>query len=61
MTLTVKELEVTEKLLEGKTRKEIADELNISENTVKTHLKHINEKLNISNKQELLLLLHTES
>lgn len=61
MTLTVKELEVTEKLLEGKTRKEIADELNISENTVKTHLKHIYEKLNISNKQELLLLLHTES
>ena len=58
VTLTVKEIEVLEKLLDGKTRKEIADELNISENTAKTHLKHIYEKLTISNKQDLLNLLH---
>lgn len=59
--LTAKEVEVIEKMLDGKTRKEIADELNISENTVKTHLKHIYEKLEISNKQELLNLIHKGS
>ena len=56
--LTAKEIEVVEKILGGKSRKEIADELHISENTVKTHLKHIYEKLGIANKQELLTLLH---
>lgn len=56
--LTAKEIEVLEKVLSGKTRKELADELNISENTAKTHLKHIYEKLGISNKQDLLNLVH---
>ena len=56
--LTAKEIEVVEKILGGKSRKEIADELHISENTVKTHLKHIYEKLGIAKKQELLTLLH---
>ena len=59
--LTAKEIEVIEKMLEGKTRKEIAKELSISENTVKTHLKHIYEKLEISNKQDLINLLHKNS
>jgi len=57
-TLTAKEIEVIEKILNGKSRKEIADELHISENTVKTHLKHIYEKLEVANKQELLTFLH---
>ena len=57
-TLTAKEIEVLEKMLDGKARKEIAEGLKISENTVKTHLKHIYEKLEISNKQDLLNLLH---
>ena len=57
-TLTAKEIEVIEKILNGKSRKEIGDELNISENTVKTHLKHIYDKLGIANKQELVNLLH---
>ena len=57
-TLTAKEIDLIEKILNGKSRKEIADELHISENTVKTHLKHIYEKLEVANKQELLTFLH---
>ena len=37
--LTAKEREVLEIVLDGKSRKEIAAELHLSENTVKTHWK----------------------
>ena len=40
---------------------QIADELNISENTAKTHIKHIYEKLNISNRQDLINLLYKKA
>lgn len=59
--LTAKEIEVVEKILDGRSRKEIADELNISENTAKTHIKHIYEKLNISNRQDLINLLYKKA
>lgn len=41
-------------ILEGKSNKEIANELFISLSTVKTHITHIYNKLNVSNRQELL-------
>ena len=54
--LTAKEKEVLELALEGKSRKEIAAILHVSENTVKTHLAHLYEKLNVSGREELLAL-----
>jgi len=41
-------------ILEGKTNKEIANELFISLNTVKTHITNIYSKLKVSNRQELV-------
>lgn len=52
-TLTQREKEILVALLENKKRREIAEELNISENTVKTHTAHIYDKLSISGKEEL--------
>jgi DNA-binding NarL/FixJ family response regulator len=43
--------------INGKTNHEIADELNISERTVKTHLTHIFNKLGVDNKIQLMMLL----
>jgi len=47
---TIKEL-----IISGKSNKEIAAELFISINTVKTHISNIYSKLNIKNRNELLL------
>ena len=38
----------------GRSAKYIAEELTISHNTTRTHIKHVYEKLNIHSKQELL-------
>lgn len=50
--LSVRELEVLNCLAQGKTTAQIAAELFISENTVKTHVRHILEKLEASNRTE---------
>jgi DNA-binding NarL/FixJ family response regulator len=50
--LSSRELEVLDCLAEGKTTLQIAGELYISENTVKTHVRHILEKLEASNRAE---------
>ncbi|WP_405207760.1 response regulator transcription factor [Aquimarina sp. LLG6339-5] len=47
---TIKEL-----IISGKSNKEIANELFISINTVKTHISNIYSKLNISSRKELLV------
>ena len=54
ITLTAKEVEVLEILLSGKNRKEIAEELNLSDNTIKTHIAHIYKKFGVSSKEELM-------
>ncbi len=54
--LTAKEREVLERMLQGQSRKEIASEMHISENTVKTHVKHIYEKLGVSGREEIRAL-----
>lgn len=48
--LTSREINVLSLIAEGKTNKEIADELVISENTVKIHLRNILDKLHLQNR-----------
>jgi DNA-binding CsgD family transcriptional regulator len=55
--LTAKECEVLEMMLLGESRKQIAAELHVSENTVKTHVKHIYEKLGVGGREEIQALL----
>jgi DNA-binding NarL/FixJ family response regulator len=50
--LSAREMEVLACLAQGKTTAQIAGELYISENTVKTHVRHILEKLVASNRAE---------
>ena len=50
--LSSREMEVLDCLAQGKTTIQIAGELFISENTVKTHVRHILEKLGASNRAE---------
>lgn len=52
--LSSRELEVLKLVAAGKTNAEIAGELFISENTVKTHRAHLMEKLNLRNRTELI-------
>ena len=55
--LTQRELEVLQLVLDGKSNKVIAAELAISENTVKTHVKNILSKYNVSSRSELISTL----
>ena len=52
--LSKREQNIQALILEGKTNKEIANELFISISTVKTHITKIYSKLNVSGRQELL-------
>lgn len=52
--LTSREGEVFDRLLQGMNRKEIASELCTSQNTIKTHISHIYEKMNIHSISELM-------
>lgn len=53
-SLTSREIEIFSLLLEGCKRKEIAEKLSLSENTVKTHTSHIFSKLSVTGRAELL-------
>lgn len=57
ISLSNREEEVVEQLLEGKSNKLIAASLNISERTVEFHLKNIYEKYEVSSRVELVLKL----
>lgn len=52
--LTTRQLEIIELVKQGKTNKEIGNELFISENTVKYHLKAIYELLDVNNRVALI-------
>lgn len=52
--LSAREREVLQCILEDKKRKEIAETLCISENTVKTHISKLYSKLGVANRRELL-------
>ena len=53
--LTKRELEVLKLIIQGKTNVEIAEELKISENTVKAHCKSIFEKLKVSRRVDAVV------
>ena len=55
--LTSREIEVFNHLIMDRKRKEIAEKLFVSENTVKKHISNIFTKLNISSKTELLKMI----
>jgi len=55
--LTGREQDVLQLLLSGKTNKDIAAELIISENTVKTHVRNIYSKYDVSSRAELISTL----
>jgi len=52
-SISERESEIIESLASGKTNKEIAAELFISVNTVKTHIKNIYRKLDVKNRVQL--------
>jgi len=54
-TLTSRELEVLKLVARGMSNREIADELYISENTVKNHVRNILEKLHLHSRMEAVI------
>jgi DNA-binding NarL/FixJ family response regulator len=54
---TTRETQVVEKIREGKINKVIAYELNISESTVKIHVRHVMKKLNANNRTHVAFLV----
>lgn len=56
-SLSEREMEVVELLAKGLTNQSISDKLHISVNTVKSHIKRIYKKLNITNRLQLINLL----
>jgi transcriptional regulator EpsA len=57
LSLTEREIEVVEWIKAGKTNQEIAIILSITQNTVKSHLKRIYQKLNVSKRAQAVALL----
>lgn len=56
-SLTERELEVVDWIRAGKTNQEIASILSITENTVKSHLKRVYSKLNVSKRAQAVAIL----
>ena len=52
--LTRRQSEILALILKGYSNKDISKELHISNNTVKTHIHHLYEKLNVKNRMEIL-------
>lgn len=59
--LTPRELEIMQLLCKGRTKAYIAESLYLTENTVKSHAKHIYTKLDVHSKQELMNLVEQQS
>ena len=55
--LSVREREILELILQNKKRREIADALCLSENTIKTYIRTLYGKLGVSSRDELYALL----
>jgi DNA-binding NarL/FixJ family response regulator len=56
-TLTVREREIANQVLSGKTNREIAGALAISGETVKRHIRNIYDKCGVSSRMELAIYL----
>jgi DNA-binding NarL/FixJ family response regulator len=59
--LTFRELEVMKHLGDGSSNREIAEQLSISENTVRVHVSNILKKLNLNNRREVYHFLRRHS
>lgn len=57
--LTARQIEMLEGILDGKSRKQIAMELHLSENTVKMHMGLLYDNLGVSGKDEIFTLLQS--
>ena len=55
--LSSRELDILNRILNNYKRKAIADDLNLSENTVKTYTRNLYNKLNVSSRDEIFELL----
>jgi two-component system, NarL family, nitrate/nitrite response regulator NarL len=55
MMLTRRELQIVAAIVEGASNKDIGQQFNLSEQTVKNHLSHIFDKVGVSNRLELAL------
>jgi LuxR family transcriptional regulator of spore coat protein len=55
--LTIREREVFELLVQDKTTKEIADQLFISEKTVRNHISNVMKKLNVKGRSQAVVEL----
>jgi DNA-binding NarL/FixJ family response regulator len=56
LLLSEREIEILRLVASGKSNQSIADQLSISENTVKYHLKNILQKLGVSNRTEAVTI-----
>ncbi|MBR2835955.1 MAG: hypothetical protein IKE43_09660 [Coriobacteriales bacterium] len=56
--LTEREVEILTIFAQGRSMAYIAEKLYVSENTVKTHIRHIYTKCEVHNKQEMIDLVH---
>lgn len=54
--LTDREEQILQRLAEGKSNRSISEELHITESTVKTHLKHLFSKLDVTSRAEAVAL-----
>jgi two-component system NarL family response regulator len=65
--LTAREQEVIQLMADGKSNRQIADELGLSEGTVKTHVTNILEKLKVTSRSQAIMealrrgIVHTEN
>ena len=57
-TLSEREAEVLSYMTQGHTEKEIADKLFVSVNTIKSHRKHVYQKLHVRSRAEIMLRYH---
>jgi DNA-binding NarL/FixJ family response regulator len=53
--LTKRELQIVGAIAEGASNKDIGQQFNLSEQTIKNHLSHIFDKVGVSNRLELAL------
>ena len=57
LAVTTRERQIIDCILEGKTNREIGQQLGIAEDTVKRHITHIFDKLGVSSRLELALFI----
>jgi len=57
-TLSARQMDVLEGILDGKSRKEIAADLHLSENTIKMHTTALFKVLKVSSREEIFALVH---